>query len=107
MAFDGTEGAPIQLEQAASWTANYRYENPDKVKAHFFGKDILQEILSQEGCMGIRIFNAIDGEGVNKLILVGADSGEDDQLEGTLADFGTPCPAMCGKSNQLNSDLGN
>ena len=104
MAFDGTEGQIIDLNLAATWTANFRAKNPDEIKAHFFGRDIISKILSQEGCIGIRIFNALDDNGHRKLILVGTDAEENDQTNGILAEFAKPCPAICGRQNILNSD---
>ncbi|MFD2514937.1 hypothetical protein ACFSRY_13755 [Pontibacter locisalis] len=98
--FDGTEGAPIALDQAASWTANYRRnaaagENGVVIKGHFYGKDILQKILDQPGCMGIRIYHARDGRGQRQLVLVGANAEGEDMVEGTVADSGKLCPPDC------------
>ncbi len=104
MAFNGTEGESIELALASTWTANFREEFPEGIKAHFFGREIINQILEQEGCMGIRIFNALDDEGNAKLIIVGADQEESDQTNGILAEFAKPCPAICGRPNSLNSD---
>lgn len=102
MAFNGTEGAPIELEKAAEWTANYRQTiSSDGIKAYFFGKDILNSILTQDGCMGIRIYYAIDGTGKQQMVLVGADANEKDMTNGVVADFGTPCPSHCDTSSAL------
>lgn len=103
MAFNGTEGAPIKLSTASEWTSNYRKDNPEGIKAHFFGRDILERILAQEGCMGIRIFYAIDDAGTQQLILVGADSSENNQVAGIVADLSVPCPLQCGNADALNS----
>ncbi|MEN0052950.1 MAG: hypothetical protein AAGC65_04740 [Mucilaginibacter sp.] len=55
----GNEGGPIDLEQAASWTANHRHRHPkNDTVSQFFGQAILNRILQQEGCMGIRIYYA-------------------------------------------------
>lgn len=102
MAFNGTEGAPIELEKAAEWTANYRQTiSSDGVKAYFYGKDILNQILTQDGCMGIRIYFAIDGNGQKQMVLVGADANEKDMTNGIVADFGFPCPTHCDTSSAL------
>lgn len=102
MAFNGEEGKEISLETASAWTENYRNANPGAVKAQFFGKDIIKAILDQEDCMGIRIYYGKDNDGGKTLILVGADSDENDMLD-LIADFGTVCPNICGTSNDLNS----
>ena len=104
MAFDGTEGDQIELATASTWTANYRNANPGATKGHFFGKDIINQILNQSGCMGIRIYYAHkDTAGTKELILVGAKNTEDDMYKAVVADFSRPCPNICGSSNPLNS----
>src|SRR6185503_11873536 len=47
--FNGTEGNSLDLATAKKWAANYRstLENPDEVSAHFFGFEIIQQLLSQ------------------------------------------------------------
>lgn len=95
MSFNGTEGAPIALEKAAEWTANYRNNAPsDAIKAHFIGKDGLNAILTQDGCMGVRIYYAIDDKGKQQLILVGANAAENDMTE-LVYDETNPCPNRC------------
>lgn len=102
MSFDGTEGGAITLPQGAALTAEYRRLNPGARKGHFFGKDILQDLLKQSGCMGIRIYYGIDVDGNKELVLVGADADTDD-LTDLVADLSIPCPNMCGGANALNS----
>lgn len=103
MAFNGTEGAPITLDVAGAWTENYRTQNPTLVKGVFYGRDILEQILAQPGCQGIRFYFALDNLNKNTLVAVGADAQENDQLNGVIADVSSPCPPHCGSSNQLNS----
>lgn len=103
MAFNGTEGAPIELTTASEWTSNYRTQNPEGIKAHFFGRDIIESILAQDGCMGIRMFYGIDDNGTQQLVLVGADASENNQVEGIIADHSIPCPIICGSADALNS----
>jgi hypothetical protein len=54
----GNEGSAINLEVAAEWTGNHRERHPNNVISHFFGQQILQQILSQPECMGLRIYYA-------------------------------------------------
>jgi hypothetical protein len=55
----GNEGGPIDLEQAASYTANHRHRHSKNATvSQFFGQAILNRILQQEGCLGIRIYYA-------------------------------------------------
>ena len=105
--FNGSEGDPIDLTTAKQWTANYRskLESPNEVSAHYFGSEIIQQILSESNCVGIRIYYAIDENGEKKLILVGVDSEGENLLPSsggkisdggnTLADYSWPCPDYC------------
>lgn len=102
MAFDGTEGGEISLDTAGAMTKAYRDANRGQRIAHFFGKDILNEILEQEGCMGIRIYYGINEDAQKELVLVGADVDENDLLE-LVADISSPCPNLCSSPNKLNS----
>jgi len=102
MSFNGKEGGAITLKQGAALTAEYRRKNPGETIAHFFGREILQDLLNQEGCMGIRIYYGLDGDGNKELVLVGADANKND-LTDLVADLSLPCPNMCSEENALNS----
>jgi hypothetical protein len=102
MAFDGTEGGEITLTSAGAMAAKYRRDNPGQTLAHFFGKDIINKILDQEGCMGIRLYHGIDEDGKKELVMVGADSDEND-ITDLVADLSHPCPDTCSNVNDLNS----
>lgn len=101
MAFNGTEGGAITLSSAAQMTAEYRAANPNSTIAHFFGKEILNQLLEQENCVGIRMYYGMK-DGQKELILVGVDSEENDLLE-LVADLSMPCPKTCSSPNPLNS----
>ncbi|XOV66988.1 MAG: hypothetical protein ACFHU9_15285 [Fluviicola sp.] len=102
MSFDGTEGGSISLSAGAALTKEYRKQNPGATKGHFFGKDILHDLLNQSGCMGIRMYYGLDEDGNKELVLVGADADEND-LTALVADLSMPCPGVCGNANVLNS----
>ncbi len=112
----GKEGEEFDLNLAASWTKNYRHKHPGEPISHFFGKEILQKILSQEGCQGIRFYHAhskpLSGwqrsmvsvsnfilkvvgnvEGEKHLIITGAGSDGKDQLN-TSVTGATPEPGL-------------
>lgn len=107
MPFNGTEGSEIDITTAADYTANYRLEYPGSVQAIFMGKDILNAILAQEGCMGIRVYLGKTAAGSSdfELVFVGADANENDMINngGIVADEGIKCPPKCGSINSLNS----
>ncbi len=103
MAFNGTEGDQITLQEAAALTENYRNNNPGSPLAHYIGKDILQQIIDQRDCMGIRIYYGEEDNGTPALVFVGADDQENDQINGVIADKTYLCPTSCSTSNALNS----
>lgn len=102
MAFDGTEGSEITYSEGSDLTAEYRRLNSGDTKGHFVGKDLINDLLAQEDCMGIRIYYGIDEYGNKELVIVGADSNEDDILD-LIIDKTIKCPPTCGNSNNLNS----
>lgn len=109
MAFNGKEGNPITLDQAKRWTKRYRDDNKGAVKAHFYGCEQLQKLLKEPGCMGIRIYYAIDDRGKKRLVLVGANAkqnnllpkndGKDGGDDVFILDDGVDCPEDCGSSD--------
>jgi hypothetical protein len=42
--------------------------------SYFIGKKVIDQILTQPGCVGMRIFDAINEEGKKTLVYVGIDS---------------------------------
>ena len=76
----GREGAVWELKQAAEWTKNFRDKSPGATVSHFFGREILEKILAQDACMGLRFYNAIDDEGKAHLIISGVAANGEDQL---------------------------
>ena len=103
MPITGHENHAITLEEASKLTANFRKWRPNAIKAHFFGRDAIQQILDQEGCLGIRMYNAFDDNEKPHLVLVGVDANENDLYTGTTVEFSKPCPPFCGANNPLNS----
>jgi hypothetical protein len=104
MSFTGNEEHEIDLETASEWTANYRagITSGDTI-AHYFGKNYIKDIFSQEGCVGMRIYYAIDGEGAKQLIITGVDGNGDDLYNGLLAEYAMRSPPFSGVANDLNS----
>lgn len=102
MAFNGTEGGIITLAEGAAMTKQWRRTNSNG-NAVYYGKNIINQLLSQPGVVGIRFHFAIDTDGKNTLVLVGVDANENDVLS-IIADRGVKCPILCGNKNGLNSD---
>lgn len=104
MAFTGNENHGITLAEAAQLTANYRNTHPGAttIKGFYYGKQAIEGILSQAGCVGIRIYYAQFTDGTPTFVITGVDKDENDMYDGQLAEFGTPCPTKCSVANPLN-----
>ncbi len=104
--FSGAEGDSIVLDASKQWLAHYNSDNPNGIQAHFFGHEIINQILSQNGCVGIRCYYALNDAGIQQLLLVGVTSSGQNILpqslnggrttgDGTIADMSLPCPTYC------------
>ncbi|MCR9249037.1 MAG: hypothetical protein NXI20_01380 [bacterium] len=79
--FDGSEGSFIDVEKSKKMVAKYRELNPkQRTKAHFFGCEVIRDMLDDPRCKGIRIYYAADEKGNPQLVLVGADENMDNIL---------------------------
>lgn len=105
LVFNSSVGDPIDRETSSLWVANYREQNPDNIRSHFFGSEIIQQILNEEGSVGIRIYYALDEKGDKKLLIVGVDGEGRNLLPGAeealdsggyiIGDYSFPCPDYC------------
>jgi hypothetical protein len=104
MTFTGNEGAVITLAEGAEMTANYRATiNLGETIGHAVGKNLFNSILDQSGCVGIRIYYALDENDEKQLVLVGVDSDGNDMASGVIVDKSISCPTRCSFKNPLNS----
>lgn len=102
--FTGEENHDISLNDAAALTGRYRsLMGENDIKGGFFGRDAIEEVLAQTGCVGIRYYYGLSTNGKQVLVLVGANADGDDLTEGVVLEFSVPCPAYCATNNDLNS----
>lgn len=92
--YTGDEPHDISLKEASSLTQKYKSSVPvGSIRANYFGKTALTAkdgILSQPGCVGLRIYYGITGSGEPTLVIVGVESSGDDLTGGKLAEYGIP-----------------
>lgn len=107
--FTGSESDSVTLETSKSRIGSYAEGNPNGIIAHFFGYQIIEQILLQKNCVGLRCYYALDNkQGEAKLILVGVDGNsanilpnsniagrKTSETDAVLADFSFPCPTYC------------
>ena len=102
MAFTGEEDHGMSLEEAAKLTANFRRSvSTGTMLGGFFGKTALSDILNQAGCVGMRIYNGLLGDGKATYVLVGVNSAGEDLEDGEIAEIMFPCPLICPESSSL------
>ena len=104
MSFTGNEGGPITHEAAAELTRNYRSKrSTGAILGGFIGKQHIYKLLEQEGAMGIRIYHGESNDGTPEIVLVAADSNEDDIMN-LIVENSFKCPPSCSRKNVLNSN---
>jgi len=94
----------ISLDAAAQLTRRYREgagKSPQKAGA--FHADQVGKLLSQPGCVALRIYYGTDEKGEGAFVLVGMDADDRDMTEGTLLEFQFPCPPFCDDGSELNA----
>jgi hypothetical protein len=68
-------GEEISHELAAKMVKNHHDKHSlDKSCSYVIGKKIMEEILSQPGCIGLRFFDAYNESGEKTLVYVGIDA---------------------------------
>lgn len=102
MSFNGNEGGQISLTEGAVFTKRYRDNHPDSGIGVFYGKAHIEALLAQPDCKGIRMYFAQEADGSQTLVLVGANTNQDDLLD-LIIENGTKCPTVCGSTNALNN----
>ncbi len=104
MAFNGTEGELITLKEAEQYTANHRNSMVmNDAISHYFGRNVIEQILAQPGCVGIRFYHGKEDNGSKNLVMVGANSAQNDMIDGLIANKSVSCPIICPDKNSLNS----
>jgi hypothetical protein len=115
----------ISPQDAATLTARWRQNRPDTgLNGGRFDRITFDNLLSQPGCAGIRIYMGLELPGVNNspspwtFVIVGTDFNGNDMVSagGALTAGGTPadggggtgehpviCPPNCGAPSPLNS----
>jgi len=67
-------GEEIGYELGTEFVTNYHNANPNDTYSYIVGKNIIEQILAQPGCEGIRFYNAYNEAGKKTLVYVGVDS---------------------------------
>jgi hypothetical protein len=83
-------GEQISHELAAKMVKNHHdVHSIDESNSYYIGKNIIEQMLAQPGCVGIRFFDALNESGNKTLVYVGIDSKGKSILEySTVNDHG-------------------
>lgn len=97
MELNAKTGSIITKERAKELINSFQNQYKDEINSSFIGSDNVKHILSQESCMGIRIYNGFDEDKQKmSLVLVGVDENGKEILEdGIIYDDMSVCPPFC------------
>ena len=73
-------GEEIGIELGAQFISAYRKANPSDVAYFYVGRNILEQVLAQPGCVGMRFYNAYNEAGEKTLVYVGVTAEGNDML---------------------------
>ena len=80
-------GEEVGLELGAQMVKSYQEANPTDVKSYMIGREIIEKILAQPGCVGLKFYNAFNEEGQKTLVYVGVDTNGNSIVEYTAVDY--------------------
>jgi hypothetical protein len=99
----GKEGHEITVEQAREqvrrWQDGKTARAGDPV-CELFSRNVLDKILAQPGCAGLRIYHGRNDKGQHTVVLVGA-AADGSNLTDVIAEQGVPCPPVCPVAGHL------
>lgn len=64
-------GEEVGLELGTQMVKSYREANPTDVQWYMVGREIIEQILAQPGCVGMKFYNAYNEAGQKTLVYVG------------------------------------
>jgi hypothetical protein len=67
-------GEEVGYELGAQMVKDYQLANPNDVQSYVIGRDIIDQILAQPGCVGIQFYNAYNEAGEKTLVYIGLDA---------------------------------
>jgi ABC-type dipeptide/oligopeptide/nickel transport system permease subunit len=94
--FAGHKNQSISFQEATELVKTYeRIAASDAVIAQYFGKDLVDKVLAQPGCVGVRMYYGKHENGKSGVIILGVDKFGKDMVSGVLALPTSICPPLC------------
>jgi hypothetical protein len=79
-------GESIDHDLAKEMVQSYQTTYPEAFTAVVVGRNIINQILAQPGCSGIRFVDAINEEGQKTLVCVGVDAAGKDIIKNVVVE---------------------
>ncbi len=101
-------GEEISHELAGDMIKTYQQTYPDAFTSVMIGRNIIDQILAQPGCVGMRFYSALNEQGQKTLVYVGVDaSGKDIVKKVVVAEDGklSTVPAIVADRGDVWADL--
>jgi hypothetical protein len=73
-------GEDIGLTEGAQLVQNFRTANPDATPGYYIGRNIIDQILNQPGCVGINFRKCLSENNEEHLVYTGVDADGKDIL---------------------------
>jgi hypothetical protein len=77
-------GEEISHELAAEFVENYKKNFPGEREGYVLGRNIIDQILAQPGCVGMRFYYGLNEDGQKTLVYVGMDTNGQDIVTKTV-----------------------
>lgn len=77
-------GEQISHETAADFVKAYELAHPGELRGYTLGRNIIDQILAQPGCTGMRFYYGMNEEGQKTLVYVGMDADGKDLVKKTM-----------------------
>jgi hypothetical protein len=66
-----------------------------------FPREVIDQILAQPGCEGLRFYFGTKTDGSLAVVMVGMDANEKDMTAGVMIEDHYPCPPFCDATSSL------
>jgi hypothetical protein len=77
-------GEEISHETAAEFRKSYEQSHPTEARGYALGRNIIDQILAQPGCVGMRFYYGMNEVGQKTLVYVGVDADGKDIVKRTV-----------------------
>jgi hypothetical protein len=77
-------GEEISHELGAEFITAYREAHPNENRGYHIGRNIIDQILAQPGCVGMRFYYGLNEAGQKTLVYVGIDADGKDIVKRTV-----------------------